>query len=52
MRNALNLQILFARRAIVEHQDRAFAPGKELLQLQNLPPVTQRRFRQHSHFRE
>ena len=38
------------RGAIVQQQHGALAPGEELLELQNLPPIAERGIREHAHF--
>ncbi len=42
MRNALYLQIVIRLRSIVQHEDRAVASGKELLEREDLPPIAKR----------
>src|ERR1700734_3206214 len=50
--NTFDLQVLNAGSTVIEHQHRALATGKKLLQLQNLSAVAQRRLGEHPHFRE
>ena len=42
MRNALYLQVVVRLRSIVEHEDRAVASGKELLEREDLPTIAKR----------
>ena len=49
VREAPQLKIAVFRRAVVEQQHGAVAPGEELLQAENLPAVAQRLARQQAH---
>ncbi len=49
---ALNLEVGVGRRAVVEEQHGALAPGEELLEREDLPAVAQRVARQQPHLRE
>ena len=49
MRDALHLQVTRASGTVIQQQHGGRAPRKELLQVQNLPPVAQGRLREHTH---
>ena len=52
MRDTLEMQVVFARSGVIQKEDCGIASTEELLELENLPPVAERRFREQPHLRE